>query len=675
MYSGALLGAGFVLAATRLGAAQTIVVDGKVINADESTIHPAYAVIDPTSSNATADLFPGETRQFTDAVLANLTNLGLTNIVLFSFADPATAANESIIGPCKTFPGDAVVFPGVITNRVFDLLLGGSLIQTKPLASPCYSDYGNQDAARCSELTSHWSDDSFIHTNDPTSINAILFEGTSCVPHTVNPYASSCLIGAYPAMSVNVSTVSQVQLAINMARTLNLRLVVKNTGHDFGAKSTGAGALSLWTHNIKDIAFYEDYEEGSYRGPAFKMGAGVQVFEAYEAAHKQNLVIVGAEGRTVGLTGGYILGGGYSPLSSIYGMAADQVLSMEVVTADGRFITASNTSNPDIFWALRGGGGSTYGVVTSMVIKAFPEIPVATMSFSFSSGGEVSPDQFWLAVRAYFEDFIKYSEAGNYAHFMLNATSNYYVWDMAPWFAPNMSQSQLQELAAPFFKSVAEAGLDLKPVYREYTNFYDAWDKSFPLESWGTNLARYGSRLFPKENWEDPTRLSMTFEAIRHVVDSGGVVSGYNVAAAPQSGFPDNAVNPAWRNTVLHAVDIVAWTQDMYTELITIWSNVLTSDWGLMWRQVSPTSGAYLSESDYIEPNFQQSFWGDKYARLYALKKKLDPWDVFYAQNAVGSEDWEMSDYIFGNLPSQNSRLCRKGTDPSKQRPIETARS
>lgn len=134
-------------------------------------------------------------------------------------------------------------------------------------------------------------------TNDPTSINAILFEGTSCVPHTVNPFALNCTIGAYPTMSVNVTTVAQIQLAINLARSLNLRLVIKNTGHDYSAKSTGAGALSLWTHNMKDIQYYERYEEGSYRGLAFKMAAGVQVFEAYEAAHKYNLTIVGAEGK------------------------------------------------------------------------------------------------------------------------------------------------------------------------------------------------------------------------------------------------------------------------------------------------------------------------------------------------------------------------------------------
>ncbi|KAI0379035.1 FAD-binding domain-containing protein [Hypomontagnella monticulosa] len=663
MFCGTLLRVGLVLALSRLGFAQTIVVNGQVLSANESTVHPAFVNVDPSSSNATADLFLGETHQLTDAVLANLTNLGLTNIVLFGFGDPATAPNQSIIGPCKTFPGEFVVFPGDITNRVFNLLLGGSLIKTKPLASPCYGDYGNQDAAKCAEITSHWSDDSYIHTNDPTSINAILFEGTSCVPHTVNPYALNCTIGAYPAMSVNVTTTSQIQLAINLARNLNLRLVIKNTGHDYSAKSTGAGSLSVWTHNMKDIKFYESYEEGSYKGPAFKMGAGVQVFEAYKAAHEHNVLIVGAEGKSVGLTGGYILGGGHSPLSSLYGMAADQVLSMEIVTADGRFVTASETSNPELFWALRGGGGSTYGVVTSMVIKAFPEIPVTTMTFSLSTGENLSPDQWWEAVRAYFDDFIKYTEAGNYAHFNLNTSSGAYVWDMAPWFAPNMSKSELQALAAPFFKKVGDLGIDLKPVYQEYTNFYDAWDKSFPLELWGSNLARYGSRLFPRENWEDPAKLSSTFDAIRYVVDVGAVVSAYNVAPAPKSGYPDNAINPAWRNAVLHAVDIAAWSQEMTPELITFWSTQLTAIWGARWRAVSPSSGAYLGEADYIEPDFQQSFWGDKYDRLYQLKRKLDPWDVFYAQNAVGSENWEMSDFIFGALPSQNSRLCRKGTN------------
>ncbi|KAI0408396.1 FAD binding domain-containing protein [Xylaria palmicola] len=666
MVSSALLRVGLELALVVKGCAQTIVVNNRVLPANASTVAPAFALFDASSSNATADLFPGETRQLTHDVLANLTNMSLTNSGLFTFPDP----NATIKSPedCKNFPGDSVKFPGTITTTVFDLLLGGSLIRTKPFASPCFADYKNQDTAKCAEITKNWFNDSYVHTNDPTSINAILYQGTTCVPGVVNPFATHCTLGSYPALSVNVSTVAQIQLAINLARNLNIRLVVKNTGHDFGAKSTGAGSVSLWTHNLKDIRFYKDYEEGSYRGQAFKMGAGVQVFEAYKAARDANVTIVGGEGKTVGITGGYILGGGHSPLSSLYGMASDQVLSMEVVTAEGKFLTASDTSNPDLFWALRGGGGSTFGVVTSMVIKAHPKISVTTLTFTLSTGKEVFVDQFWQTLRAYFEDFIKYTDAGMYSYFSLNALTGNYVWTMQPWFAPNLTKAQVEEITAPFWNVTRRIGVDLKPVYKEYDDFYEAWDESFPLEPWGSNLQRTGGRLFPKENWEDRNKLSDTFEAIRYVVDSGGLVLAFNIAPNPKGGYPDSAVNPAWRKTVLHAIDAATWTQDMYTELIEIWSNVLTLDWGPRWRSVSPNSGAYMSESDIIEPDFQQSFWGDKYERLYKLKKKLDPWDVFYAQNAVGSEDFEMSNYVFGNLPSQNGRLCRKKPAPAEKR-------
>ncbi|KAI0503078.1 FAD binding domain-containing protein [Xylaria bambusicola] len=653
------------LALLAKGWTQTIVVNNQVILADASSVAPAFAFFNASSSNATADLFPGETKQLTHDVLANLTKLSLTNSVLFRFPDPKAPIRTP--EDCKNFPGDSAMFPGTVTTTVFNLLLGGSLIHTRPFASPCFPDFQNQNSTTCAEITSNWFNNSYIHTDDPTSINAILFQGTTCVPSVVNPWATHCSLGSYPTLSVNVSTVAQVQLAINLARNLNIRLVIKNTGHDFSAKSTGAGSLSLWTHNLKDIRFYDSYQEGSYKGPAFKMGSGVQVFEAYRAAREKNVTIVGGEGRTVGITGGYILGGGHSPLSSIYGMGSDQVLSMEVVTADGQFLTASETSNPELFWALRGGGGSTFGVVTSMVIKAFPKIPVTTLTFVLSTGTDVLVDQFWQTLRAYFQDFIKYTDAGMYSYFSLNALSGNYVWTMQPWFGPNLTKTQFEEITAPFWNATRIIGVDLKPVYKEYDDFYEAWDESFPLESWGTNLQRPGSRLFPRENWENQTKLSETFEAIRYVVDSGGYVLGFNVAPNPKGGYPDSAVNPAWRKAVLHAVDAVTWTQDMYPEQIQFWSSILTYDWSPLWRYVSPGSGAYLSESDYIEPDFQHSFWGDKYERLYQLKKKLDPWDVFYAQNAVGSEDFQMSENVFGILPSQNSRLCRRKPGPVKQ--------
>lgn len=96
---------------------------------------------------------------------------------------------------------------------------------------------------------------------------------------------------------MNISNVAQVQLAVNIARNLNLRLVVKNTGHDFNARSMGYGALSIWTHNLKTYEFYDSYTSGEYTGSALKAGTGLQAYEIYEACHEHGVTCVGGEGK------------------------------------------------------------------------------------------------------------------------------------------------------------------------------------------------------------------------------------------------------------------------------------------------------------------------------------------------------------------------------------------
>ncbi|KAI1480259.1 FAD-binding domain-containing protein [Daldinia eschscholtzii] len=642
---------------------QTLVIDNTTLSANESTVAPAAASVDAGITNSTADLFEGETLQLTEAVLANLTDLELSNVTLFSFQNESDLAENlskrSLSGLCKTYSDDPY-WPFPSTWGLFNVLLGGGLIQTVPYASSCYDSFGNRNTSKCDFITNNWINASIYHTEDPTSVNAVLFQGATCMPPAFVPSKSGCTVGGYPAYSVSVRNVAQIQLAVNFARNLNLRLVIKNTGHDFSAKSVGMGALSLWTHNLKDIRFFKNYRQGRYNGPAFKLGVGVQAFEAYEASRKNNVTIVGGEGRTVGVMGGYLLGGGHSPLSSLYGMAADQVLSMEVVLADGRFVTASETSYPDLFWALRGGGGSTFGIVTSVVIKAYPKIKVTTMTYVLATGPTVSSVQFWAALRAFFDGFITYTDAGNYEYFRIMKVGNdQYSSDMGPWFAPGMSKSQLEALVAPLFARFKELGVEVNPVYTEYDDFYDAWHASFPVEPWGSNAIRQASRLFPKSNWQDVAKLNATFDVIKNVVEEGAYVVAFNIAAAPKTGYPDNAVNPAWRNTVMHAIMASTWDTTKTDRDIKAASDRLTFGWMQRWRDVSPGAGAYMSEADYIEPDFTQAFFGSKYPRLYQIKQRYDPFGVFYAHTAVGSEDWKMSEMILGNLPSQNSKLCR----------------
>lgn len=646
---------------TTHGAHSLLTYQSCVVEVDGDNLAPAAADVQaPDSEHLSLD----EKIQLTDDVISNLTALQLSNVTLFTFddedGDDEALEKRTLFGRCKTYPGD-LLYPGKLVWSLFNILLGGALIETVPFAAVCYDDFGNFDAARCDYITRNWSNYSYMHIEDPTSINSVLYEGNNCLPQGIDPTADGCEVGGLPSYVVAATNVAQIQLAVNFARNLNLRLVIHNTGHDFGAKSTGAGALSIWTHHLKSVQFFKAYNGHGYKGPAFKVGAGVQAFEIYEAARKQGVTVVGGEGETVGVMGGYIQGGGHSPLSGLYGMASDQVLAFEVVLANGRFVTASPSSNSDLFWALRGGGGSTYGVVTSVLVKAHPQIKVATLTFDLGTGPNVTAEQFWAAMRAYFDGFIEYAvDKGNYEYFRIFSTGpGAFAFSMAPWFAPGMTEKELRALVAPLFAEFDKIGVEYTPVFREFDNYYDAWRASFPLESWASPSIRQASRLFPRENWESKSKLDTTFETIKSTIEDGNFVIAFNINAGPK-GYPDTAVNPAWRNTVMHAICASRWnpTDDYATKKAA--SDRLTFDWMKRWRDVSPGAGAYMSESDYIEPNFTQSFWGTKYPKALSLKKKYDPKDVFYAQNAVGSEFWEMSEMILGNLPSQNSKLCRK---------------
>jgi FAD/FMN-containing dehydrogenase len=189
----------------------------------------------------------------------------------------------------------------------------------------------------------------------PSSLLSPLYQGNTCLPPNIAGRNATCNLGGYPSYVIKATAFQHVQVGVNFARNANVRLVVKNTGHEFSGRSGGAGSLSIWTHQLNSIHYIPDYKDDvlPYHGPAFTGGSGVLARDIYRAADEKGLVVVGGEGQDVGILGRYIQGGGHSPLSSIYGLATDQVLEMKLVTAEGKFMTAPRTENTDLFWALR----------------------------------------------------------------------------------------------------------------------------------------------------------------------------------------------------------------------------------------------------------------------------------------------------------------------------------
>ena len=121
---------------------------------------------------------------------------------------------------------------------------------------------------------------------------APFFANQSCDPF--QPRTSPCKLGNYAAYAIAAETASDIQSAIAFARAKDIRLVIRNTGHDYLGRSTGAGALGVWTHRLKNIEFF-DWDDGAYIGNAVKLGAGIQGFEILEAAKSRGLVVVGGE--------------------------------------------------------------------------------------------------------------------------------------------------------------------------------------------------------------------------------------------------------------------------------------------------------------------------------------------------------------------------------------------
>jgi FAD/FMN-containing dehydrogenase len=125
-------------------------------------------------------------------------------------------------------------------------------------------------------------------------------------------------------------------------------------------KSAGAGSISVWTHYLKSFEFLPEYEIADYTGKAARVGAGLEAWEMFHHMDANNMTVVIPSGLTVGAYGGWMAGGGHGVLASTYGLGSDQPLSLQVVTPDGRFVTADPERNQDLFYALRGGGPSEW---------------------------------------------------------------------------------------------------------------------------------------------------------------------------------------------------------------------------------------------------------------------------------------------------------------------------
>jgi len=145
-------------------------------------------------------------------------------------------------------------------------------------------------------------------------------------------------------------------------------------------RSVAPHSLALWMHNYQPpITLANQFvPEGckSPTGNVVTFGAGQEWDGIYRFAESHNVTVVGGSSATVGAAGGWITGGGHGALSPVFGLGVDNVQQFRVVLPNGTLVTANHCQNTDIFFAFRGGGGGTFGVVMEMSTLAHQQVTV-----------------------------------------------------------------------------------------------------------------------------------------------------------------------------------------------------------------------------------------------------------------------------------------------------------
>jgi FAD/FMN-containing dehydrogenase len=481
-----------------------------------------------------------------------------------------------------------------------------------------------------------------------------------------------------PAPSVYAVTAkssADVAAAVDFAREHRLRLVVKGGGHSYLGTSNAPDSLLVWTHEMRSIVLREAFvPQGCATAPvpAVTIEPGARWLEAYDAVTtKGGRYVQGGGCCTVGVVG-LLTGGGFGSFSKHYGMSAAYLLEAEIVAADGRVLTVNACSHPDLFWALKGGGGGTFGVITKVTLATHP-LPelFGAVSGKIRARSDAAYRKLVLEFLKFYAKSLFNPHWGEQVHFEKDNTFEIHM------LVAGLSDDDAEAAWKPFRQFVAASPSDfetVEPIRVGTTSAWNWWDLEWrrkhtpdamtsdprpgaPASNmwWSDNtgeayayLYGYESLWLPQSLLGFPEKLAdAVFDASRHFEVQFHINKG--LAGAPPAAIAaarDTATNPAVLDAFTlviiatggpgipgvpgHEPDLVEGKKE--AAAIAAAADRL--------RAVAPDSGSYFNETSYFERSYQKSFWGPNYLRLATVKKKYDPDGLFFVHNGVGSEDW-----------------------------------
>jgi FAD/FMN-containing dehydrogenase len=476
------------------------------------------------------------------------------------------------------------------------------------------------------------------------------------------------------AYAVSAANTADVVAAVRFARAHNLRLVIKGRGHSFFGGSSAPDSLLLWTRHMDDVAVHDAFApagSGAASVPAFSCGAGAMWLHAYQAVSVgAGRYVQGGGCTTVGVAG-LVQGGGFGHFSKAFGSAAASLLEAEIVTADGVVHVVNDAREPDLFWALKGGGGGTFGVVTRLTLathelpQTFGAVRLALQAHSDDAfrrllarfielyaanlfnphwGEQVTAAGNRLNVAMVFQGLTQEQARAAWEPLLEFAAANAADYEGQNSFAVTASPARAFWNADAMRQAPGAIVSDPRPAAAP-SDFWWTGDGATVGSFWNA----YTSAWMPATLLKPRNQAGLVdawFAASRHwpvaFHFNKGLAGASETAIAASR---ETCTNPDMLDAFALAIIAMAASpafpgmpQPQLTAARFFAGQVQASMKAL--RVAAPDAGAYVNECDYFQADWQRAFWGANYPRLARIKRRYDPDGLFTVHHGVGSEAW-----------------------------------
>ncbi|MEU8522509.1 FAD-binding oxidoreductase [Streptomyces sp. NBC_01216] len=422
------------------------------------------------------------------------------------------------------------------------------------------------------------------------------------------------MIDRRPAVIAQCASQDDVSNAVVFGREAGLPIAVRGGGHSVSGSALNDGGLVVDLRRMHTVV--ADPENMTVR-----LGGGSTMGHLDRACQPFHVAVTGGRASTTGV-GGFTLGGGSGWLERKFGLACDSLLAAELITAEGKHLHADTERNPELFWALHGGGGN-FGVVTSLTLRVhpLPEFSVVLLLFDRDAGPQV--------VRAYRDLLASAPDAAGGGVIYLTAPPEPFVPEelvgglvcgaLVTWAGP---VSEAREFAAPLFAQGPLAEVVMDVPYADFQcmlddppgmrNYWSAeYLTAFPDEAVAAFCARADHMIVPS--------------GTQHVLFpmGGQVARGPTDYPLPWRDAPW-AVHPfgVWDDPADDA-RAVQWVRDVRADA-TPWST------GAVYLNFIGSEG---------EQRLVSGFGPDHYRRLAAVKAAYDPDNVFRFNHNITPAD------------------------------------